>query len=67
MKLKNEYLKSAEYLENELLKIHVKSDSEQFINLKGLDPIFDKVKEILKKLPPVLFELKNCFKKGRKE
>ena len=47
LKLKNEYLKSAEYLENELLKIHVKSDSEQFINLKGLDPIFDKVKEIL--------------------
>ena len=47
VKLKSEYLKSAEYLESELLKIHVKSDSDQFINLKGIEPIFDKVKAIL--------------------
>ena len=47
MKLKSEYMRSAEFLENELLKIHIRSDNEQFINLRGEENILDKIKEIL--------------------
>lgn len=47
MKLKSEYMRSAEFLENELLKVHIKSDNEQFINLRGEENTLDKIKEIL--------------------
>ena len=50
MKLKSEYMRSAEFLENELLKIHIRSDNEQFINLRGEENILDKIKGLPAKI-----------------
>lgn len=76
MKLKSEYMRSAEFLENELLKIHIRSDNEQFINLRGEENILDKIKEILNNTEKEIYmntninlmlfetELENLLNKG---
>lgn len=47
LKLKDEYMNSADFLKEELLRIHIRSENEQFINLRGEESIFYKIKEII--------------------
>ncbi len=48
-KLKEDFIKTADFLKEELSKVQIKNNLEQTFNLKGEDIIYDKAKELILK------------------